>query len=493
MKLLTFVAFFVLFSVGLNAFEIKKTALRASYESVKISPDEDMGLAGISYLFEPNKYFYYGASLYGTLSGKRGGFFVGGFNAGAKYPLYKNLQLDAGAFVGAGGGGAAPQGGGLMLKSYAGMLYEFNSGYSLGLNYSYITFPNGDIESAQASIVADMKFETLFVDTPLNTNLLKNYNFVNNKDYLVATFQTYMPQSGTKKVSGSALEENLKLVGIEYGFHLSENIITYMESAGALGGDSTGYMEVLGGLGYSQELTSAANVQAKLSLGSAGGGQVNSGGGAVSKASLNVNYDITKDITAGVGAGYYHAFEGNFDARFAKAQIGMNTHFLSLGSKKSSINLDMLGTQKFNVRISHQTYLYSDTLSPRDDGKPIQLIGVKLDWFVSQSLYISGQGLAAYKGGAGGYATGLFGIGYIQKLLYDFSLVAELNGGAAGGGSLETGSGTIVQPMAGLHYSIDNTVAIELMGGKIIATNGPLESNVVDLSIVYRFDKLVQK
>ena len=475
-----------------QALELSHAAMRTSYESVAISPSEDMGLVGVSYLFEPNDYFYYGASVYGTLSGERGGFFVGGFTAGAKYPLYRGLAFDAGAFAGGGGGGSAPQGGGLMLKGYAGLLYEFNS-YSLGANYSYVTFPNGNIDSSGLSVVADVKFDTLSIQTPLKEEYFKNAHFVNNHDYMVATAQVYFPKEGTKKRNGSPLDQDIKLAGFEYGANISKHTVAFVETAGALGGDSTGYMEILGGLAYSQEIFSHTTLQAKLSLGSAGGGEVNTGGGAVSKAALQLNYDITKDVTFGVAAGYYHAFEGEFDAPFAKAALGFNTNILSYAKDGNSVAFEQLTSQKIVMRFAHQTYLYSEDLSSRDDGVDVHLVGAKLDWYLSESFYLSGQAFAAYRGGAGGYATGAFGLGYHQALPYDFALVAELNAGAGGGGSIESGSGAIVQPMAGVAYSFNHQLGLELLAGKVMALDGVLDANVVEFSLSYRFDKLTLK
>lgn len=479
-------------SLGANDKLLTEGAYRASFENVEISSSESMGLAGMHYLFEPNKYLYYGPSVYGAVTGIRGGFFVGGLNAGFKYPLYKNLKSDVGVFVGGGGGGSAPQGGGLMLKAYAGGLYEFDAGYSVGANYSYVTFPNGDISSESLSLVLDKKFETVFLTDKSEIQLFKNYNFTNNNDYLVATTQIYFPKKGTKEVSGKALTQNIKLVGVEYGVDVSDDVVGYIESAGALGGASAGYMEILGGMAYSKEMFHATSAQAKLSLGAAGGGRVNTGGGAVSKSSLALNYSPTRNIKTGIEAGYYHAFENNFDASFVKAELGLNTNFLTLSKSKSTLDFESFDSQKLNVRFSYQSYLYSENLSPRDDGANIDLMGAKLDWFLTDALYISGQAFAAFRGGAGGYATGLFGVGYIQPLVYDLSLVGEVDLGAGGGGSIETGEGSIVEPLVGLQYQLSKTVSFELMGGKIMALKGKLDANVIDASIVYSFDKLIE-
>jgi len=480
-------------TLNAEAIQTQKTAFRTSFESVKISDDEDMGLVGIAYLFEPNDYFYYGLNIYGTLSGKRGGFFTGGLNTGFKYPLYKKLYLDSGVFVGAGGGGSAPQGGGLMLKAYLGALYQFGD-YSLGLNYSRVKFPNGDIDSSGVSVVADVKFDTLFVETPIDSKIFSSYNFMNSKDYFTPTLQYYIPTSGTKKTNGSNLDKNIGLIGIEYGAYISDNVLAYFESSAAFSGDSAGYMEVLGGLGYSLPLAKTTNIQAKVSLGSAGGGQINTGGGAVSKASLNLNYNPTKNINAGFALGAYHAFEGDFDATTARVNIGINTNFLSLSKSKNSLDNSSIYTQKFNLRVAHQSYLASDTLRAGTNEEAVHLIGFKLDYFLTEKLYASGQASTAYNGEAGGYMSGMFGLGYIQPLVKSLSLVGEFNFGASGGGGLQSGNGMTIQPMAGLMYNITKKISIELLYGRIMAlSTDSMDTDMLDIAFVYRFNKLSLK
>lgn len=468
-------------------------ALRASYEDIKISSNEDMGLLGMSYLFEETNHLYYGFSLYSAISGQRGGFFVGGFNLGYKYPLLPNLYLDLGVFGGGGGGGSAPQGGGLMVKEYLGGLYQFDN-YSFGVNYSNVTFPNGDIKSDQFSFVADVKFDTTFADSPLNKKELSSYNFSNNKDYLVATYQLYFPKSGTLKTDNTALDQTIKLIGIEYGMDLKNNFIAYAESAAAMGGDSAGYMEVLGGFGYKQKLFSSNyNVQAKLSLGAAGGGKVKTNGGGVSKGTIGFNYSSNNHINAGISVGYYHALENNFDANFAKVNLGINTNFLSVSQKGNYTDYDAIDIQKFNLRVSNLTYLYSDNITPKKNGLNIQLIGFKLDYLFSDHLYVSGQAYGAYKGDAGGYAVGMFGLGYVQPIVYDFSAFAECAFGAAGGGSLQSGGGNVVQPSIGLQYALNNKLSLEASLGRVKALNGDMDTNTIEAGLVYKFNKLIAK
>ena len=95
-----------------------------------------------------NSWLYGGITLYGAATGRRGGFFTGGYTVGLEHKLTDNWILDAGYYVGAGGGGAAAQGGGLMIRPHIGLKYDL-SWTALGLNYSYVDFPNGILPAMQ--------------------------------------------------------------------------------------------------------------------------------------------------------------------------------------------------------------------------------------------------------------------------------------------------------------------------------------------------------
>ena len=473
--------------------DVNKASIQTSFEEVTLANGEPMGLLGINYLLHYNEYFYYGLGTYGAVTGDRGGFFTGGATVGLKYELYKNLYLDTGAFLGAGGGASADgQGGGLMLKGYTGLMIDFGK-YSVGANYSYITFPNGDIDSQQFGVTADMKFETTLADADIDLDLLQHYNFSSDEDYLIGTYQVYFPEGKTRTRAGISRTDNVSLVGVEYGVHIVPNFVAYFESAGAFEG-ANGYMEVLAGAAYAQKLSKNSEVFVKGSLGLGGGGKVDTGGGGISKASVMLSYSPTKMINTRVGGGYIHSLNGGFDAPFAEVNIGINTNFLSAGAKKNEIDYAAIYAQKFTMRFVHQTYFYSDTLTNNPEHTDdVQLLGVKLDWYLTDDLYVSGQAIAAYEGQAGGYATGMFGLGYVQPIVYGFNLIGEVDVGAGAGGALKTGGGAIIQPMAGISYDITQRLAFSAMGGKILALNGPMKSNVLDVSFVYKFNKLLAK
>ena len=132
--------------------------LHFAFEEIDM-PDvgEFMGLYSIGAYDRLNSWLYGGITLYGAATGRRGGFFTGGYTLGVEHKLTDNWILDAGGYLGAGGGGAAAQGGGLMIRPHIGLKYDF-SWSSLGLNYSYVDFPNGNISSDALALSLDIPF-----------------------------------------------------------------------------------------------------------------------------------------------------------------------------------------------------------------------------------------------------------------------------------------------------------------------------------------------
>ncbi len=471
-----------------NHIYTKNITIQTSYENLKISSTEYMGLLGVDYLFDYNSFFNYGFSVYGAVSGDRGGFFVGGVKLEASEPLDNNIYLNQTIFAGGGGGASAGQGGGLMLRGFIGAEYRRKK-HSIKVGYSKVKFPNGSIDSSQLSFAISSKFKSLFLSDSFDKTLLKNYPLTKSKSYILSTFQTYHPKS-SKTRSGLPLTKNISLIGVEYGSFFSNEFFSYLESAGAVH-NATGYMEILAGLGYKKELFKNLNFKAKLSLGASGGGRVDSGGGAMAKASFSLDYLPTKRFITSLGVGKLKAYDGEFDADLVNLSLGIKTNFLSLGDKKD-VDFDKIYTQKFSIKVINQTYFYSKNLTTNNNKNDIQLMGIGLDWYLTKNLYLSGEAFGAYKGDAGGYAVGMFGLGYEKPITNRLSFVTELHIGASGGGSINS-EGKIIQPMAGFGYNFDKLNSIELMGGKVKSLSSNMNSNLFHISYTHRFDKFMSK
>ena len=142
--------------------------------------------------------------------------------------LIDNWIFDSGAYVGAGGGGAAAQGGGLMIRSHIGLKYDF-SWSALGLNYSYVDFPNGDISSNAITLSLDIPFTSPKLNWEDDGLTVADYfgtdwnNVSLHRSHLSARVRAYYPSSSSKTTTGGSLNDTLGLVGVDYSYFLDEN------------------------------------------------------------------------------------------------------------------------------------------------------------------------------------------------------------------------------------------------------------------------------
>ena len=103
-------------------------------------------------------------------------------------------------------------------------------------------------------------------------------------------------------------------------------------------------------------------------------------------------------------------------------------------------------------------------------------------------LDLSGQGIAAYGGQAGGYMTGLVG-GGLHLTVSDTPVFVdfELLGGAAGGGGLDVGGGLVWQGNAGVGYRFSEPYSLIASYGRMQAPGGNFKAHVIGVSLAYRF------
>ncbi|OUL43825.1 hypothetical protein B0W81_01740, partial [Prochlorococcus sp. HOT_208_60] len=146
---------------------------------------------------------------------------------------------------------------------------------------------------------------------------------------------------------------------------------------------------------------------------------------------------------------------------------------------------NFIQTNKWRFRPAHQWYFDAQ----RKDGysRDMQLLGGKIDWMVGDWWYLTGQGLSAYEGGAGGYSEGHWGLGILGPSLENWQLYGEMLIGAGGGGGVDSGSALLYKPSIGLEYNLNDDFSLQTGIGKVISKEGNLDANTFDVSLVWRF------
>jgi hypothetical protein len=406
-------------------------------------------------------------------------------------------ELDAGVFVGGGGGGAAPQGGGLMVRPHIGLQYKTGIG-RIGLQFSQVDFPDGDIDSQQIALSYEKAFTTLASPHWLKEKRLRSYdNFTIRKNKPATQdvsfiIQNYDLPNGAINTEGKIQDNKMSLVGIEWDYFLDDNTFFRLQPLGALGGDSDGYASLLMGLGYRYKITNNTSLKLAGTLGASGGGRVATGGGFTADAAMNLQHRFDNGLLVGLRAGVVGAPDGDFEA----TSLGLLLGYSDQPPAKKVFSGADIKPRHWRLRGTHQTYRpRGDTrrkFSDVEDNRNIHLFGLQTDIFMNKKIYLTGQAIGAYDGGAGGYAAGLIGAGYMTPFWDKSRLVfnAELLVGAAGGGGLAVGDGLVSQAMLGIGYRTSRASSLHASYGLIKSHNGTFEADVINLTFGLRFSTL---
>ncbi len=472
----------------------RNRTLRFSFEEIDMpDAEEQMGLYSIGAYDRLNPWLYGGITLYGAATGRRGGFFTGGYTLGVERRLTDNWNFDAGSYVGAGGGGNAAQGGGLMIRPHIGLKYNFNWS-ALGLNYSYVDFPSGDISSDAIALSLDIPFSSPVLNWEDDELTAADYfgsdliNVSRHRSHLAARVRSYSPASGSKTTSGGSLDDSLGLVGVEYSYFLNENWFTTFETAGAVSGGVGGYAELLAGIGYRLPLIKDDRLAllSSLTIGGAGGGEVETGGGFVARTNLGLEYRLSPDFSLIMDGGYLTAPDGKFDSSYFGLNLVYVMETFAQDQKGSPLKeKDLVKTNKWRFRPSQQWYF--DAQRRGGLSRDMQLLGGKIDWMGGDWWYLTGQGLSAYGGGAGGYSEGHWGVGVLGPNWKNLQPYGEMLIGAGGGGGVDSGSALLYKPSVGLEYNLNKDFSLQTGIGKVISKDGNLDANTFDISMVWRF------
>lgn len=479
---------------------------RFTFDNISMPENiEDTGLVGMNYLAELAPSIYGGVGGYGSVTGTQGGLFILGFEGGLHHEFARNWWLDAGLFVGGGGGRSSLVGGGLMLRPHVGIAYAWR-GIRFGLNYSYVDFPDGKIQSKQIGIGLDVPFDFDYL-TPSDHSLgciyhdLSLFNLANSdfiafhRNDFALLLQAYYQHSGTRNINGDVQDGRISLVGAEFDHYLSDNWFWWMKAAGAFHGIPNGYMDILGGFGYHWELGPyGIALVPQLGIGAGGGGMVDSGGGFLVNPALGLEWSLTRSFAARISSGYLWSPKGQFGAVPVTAEI---IYHLDVASASKTPPTDLSGlyeVQGWRIELFNQTYLHPQR-AYNAKTSAINLVALQIDQLFTNYFFLSYQAAFAYSGfHAGGYATGMIGAGLQTPHFFrdQFQLFTEFLVGAGGGGGLAIAGGALIEPVVGVRYSFTPTIGVQASVGQLKSWSDNLSTPAINVGLSIRFDTLNQ-
>ena len=260
-------------------------------------------------------------------------------------------------------------------------------------------------------------------------------------------------------------------------------------AAGAGGGQSDGYAEVLAGVGWRYGLTPHLAGKVQLRAGMGGGGTVDTGGGLIGKLEGGLEWSLSDHASIGVNPGRYEAPDGDFAADLASVNLG----YRFAGPDRTSSQLVRFSPRHWQLAVSLDSYRLDGTEGRKSDSRSgatgdVGLITVQIDSALSQHLLLSGSAGSAYDGGAGGYAVGLVGLGWLTQLPLAEQLWvrADAQVGVAGGGGLDVGGGLLWQSKLGLGWQVNRALSVQLAWGRTAAHEGTLDAELVSVGITLR-------
>lgn len=476
--------------------------IRISYDQLKMPRNiSQLGILGIHELVNFTPYIYGGLGQYGAVRGESGAYFALSLDGGFQYPIFDPVWIDLGGSLGAGGGRRTPVGGGLYVQPYAGLSFHFDS-FNLSAFYKYTRFTDGDISSSYWGAAISFPNILSLADASFagqTANITKINNIEMSRNYIGVVGQFYWPEKGTKTIHGKLNDSRISMIGAEYGHFITKYGLIFAKTTGAFHGQGNGFADALIGLGYQLPLMSnnLLKLIGKIGIGSAGGADVDTGGGFIVNPTLGLEWRICPSLALEVNGGYLDATGGHFKVMMAEAiakyyfdNVNL-TNYVNLSEKNDFPSI--LDYRGFRMRLSHLTYF-----SPKTDrgttNPNMQLANLNLDYRLSDYFYFTGQGAFAYQGkNAGGYFSGLLGLGaqtYKFGSSQKLGLFAEAMFGTAGGAGLDIGSGSLVEPLIGVSYKINSSWEIQTSVGELIALKGKFKSTVFNAGVGYSFATL---
>ncbi len=482
-------------AVPVSTIDIALTA-----EQVAVADGPKMGLVGLHALRPVTPGLRIGPSVFGAVSGDRGGFFGWGLSAAYRW-RQGAWSAEAGLFVGGGGGSPAWVGSGLMLRPSLTLARDIGP-LRLGLGLSQVHFASGTVRSAQPGASLSWTGDTLVGPAGGGPGWATESWSDRAWPYEVAaSVGQYTLRAGSARRDGSGVGTPLRVAGLVVRRDLpgdAAGMRPYwlLSTAGSLSAEYAGHAELLGGLGLRHALPffPAMAVRAEAAVGSGGAGAaLDTAGGLLGRLDLGLSWPFSRPWSVAAVAGVT-ASQGRFNARQARLELAWQGWDVVPGAARvpdaGAGDAPALTWQPWTAAAGWAQI----TRMRRDGGGDagLGLVLLKIEREIGPQWRLVGRAGIAAHGAAGGYASGQLGVGWLGRALVDerWRFGAEATLGAAGGGGVVVGSGLIAQAQGVARYAVTPTWALQIDAGALRSRNGQGATPLLGLSSVVSFSRL---
>ena len=254
------------------ALESQPGRWRLGYDPVQLEDGDDLGLVGLHYdrlgIVPSWPFLYLGVGGYAAVDGDAGGLFLGGVTLGAAWTVIPHWILDAGAFVGAGGGiASAPDG--WAVRPFVALERAFGP---VGVRAEVATLDMDDVDDELFfSFGLTLSSEQLEARGKWLDREIPEESRVARRLRVTPRFLSMDPDSDARRRSGAPLTDDVRMLGLGVDAFLNEWLFVPLEAYGAVAGEVDGFAAVLGGLGVSVPIIGdRLRLEAKGTIGAGG-------------------------------------------------------------------------------------------------------------------------------------------------------------------------------------------------------------------------------
>jgi hypothetical protein len=449
--------------------------------------DETAGMVGLHLRRAFSEHLRLGVDSFAAVQGQRGGFITLGVGGEFRYPVTTWADVEAGLSVSAGGGrgGRELSGGGLLLRETLGLSIPTGA-WRWRTGLSHVNFPNGGtITGTQWYAGVERGFVGLSTTAPVTE---RSFRIATAQEFTATDLGVYVRQYRVRPGSltdARTAQANFGVVGAEWRGVLAGPWYYAVDAGGAAHGQSNGYMEIMGGVGLRMPVTAALSLDGGVSVGAGGGGGVDTGGGALWAARVGAQWRVTGRDAVAIGVERMKAPSGHLTVD----GLSLSLRHRFGPDEPMTVTTDSVANLQphpVRIRMAVQNYAAAGSGWSTRPIPSIGVLGVQADYDLSDVWYLTGQGLAAYRGESGAYMTGLVGMGAHVGIGRHTFLETEALLGAAGGGGVAVASGAVAQVNAGVGAEWSNGLGVHATVGRIRSLQGGFAANVVGLSFSYR-------